>query len=171
MISVMEKRFFDVFNELTVSDDDRELLEETKVTRLVSSSRRDGLHIYLVSDHIVPKDRIYEMEKRIRKQYYRDDPVNVRIIEKFRLGAAYSGETIIRLYKGSILTEASHINPAWSDLLNHADFVFPDDNKIELVLEDRFLARDMSDEIVEFLEHAINERCRFVQGKGDAKEC
>ena len=156
----MEKKFFDVFKELAVTDDDRELLEETKVTRLVSSSRHDGLHIYLVSDHIVPKDRIYEMEKMIRKQYYRDSHVNVRIIERFRLGAAYSGATIIRLYKGSILTEASHINPAWGDLLRHADFVFPDDGKIELVLEDRFIARDMSEEIIEFLEHAINERCQ-----------
>ena len=155
----MEKKFFDVFNELVVSDDDRELLEETKVTRLVSSSRHDGLHIYLVSDHIVPKDRIYEMEKRIRKQYYRDSEVNVRIIERFRLGGTYSPKTIIKLYKGSILTEASHINPAWSDLLHHADFVFPEgDDRIELVLEDRCLARDMSDEILDFLDHAINER-------------
>ncbi len=155
----MEKKFFDVFNELVVSDDDRELLEETKITRLVSSSRHDRLHVYLVSDHIVPKDRIYEMENRIRKQYYNDGPVNVRIIERFRLGSAYSPKTIVRLYKGSLLTEASHINPAWTDLLCHADFVSTEgDDKIELVLEDRFLARDMSDEIVEFLDHAINER-------------
>ena len=157
----MEKKFFDVFDQLVVSEDDRELLEETKVTRLVSSSRHDGLHVYLVSDHIVPKDRIYEMESRIRKQYYKDGPVSVRIIERFRLGSAYSPQTIIRLYKGSIMTEAAHINPAWSDLLQHADFVFPEEgNRIELVLEDRCLARDMSEDILDFLDHAINERCQ-----------
>ena len=64
----MEKKFFDVFSSLVVSDDDRELMEETKVTRLVSSSRRDKLHIHLVSDYIIPKDRIYEMERKIREQ-------------------------------------------------------------------------------------------------------
>ena len=157
----MEKKFFDVFSALTVSDDDRELLEETRVTRLVSSSRRDKLHIYLASDYIIPKDRIYEMENSIRKQYYPDTPVTVRIIERFRLGRTYSPAAIVRQYKGSLLEEASHINPAWSDLLHHADFVFSEDgNGIELVLEDRLLARDMSDEILEFLDRAINERCQ-----------
>ncbi|MBO4890426.1 MAG: hypothetical protein J5574_05480, partial [Lachnospiraceae bacterium] len=157
----MEKKFFDVFKTLMVSDDDRELLEETRVTRLVSSSRRDKLHIYLSSDYIIPKDRIYEMENSIRKQYYRDTPVSVKIIEKFTLGSMYSPKAIVKQYRGSLITEASHINPAWTDLLYHADFDFPEgDDSIVLVLEDRFLARDMSEEILDFLDHAINTRCQ-----------
>ncbi len=157
----MEKKFFDVFKTLSVSDDDRELLEETRVTRLVSSSRRDKLHIYLASDYIIPKDRIYEMEKSIQKQYYKDAPVSVKIIEKFSLGDSYSPKAIVKQYRGSLITEASKINPAWTDLLYHADFDFPEgDDSIVLVLEDRFLARDMSEEILDFLDHAINGRCQ-----------
>ncbi len=41
----MEKKFFEVFRTLEVSDDDRESFEETIVTKLVSSSRHDKLHI------------------------------------------------------------------------------------------------------------------------------
>ncbi len=157
----MEKKFFDVFNALVVSDDDRELLEETKVTRLVSSSRRDKLHVYLSSDYIVPKDRIYEMERRIRKQYYKDQQVSVKIIERFRLGPAYSAKAIVKQYRGSLITEAAHINPAWGDLFSHADFEFPeDDNSIVFCLEDRMLARDMADDMLDFLDHAINDRCQ-----------
>ncbi|MCR5673895.1 MAG: PolC-type DNA polymerase III [Lachnospiraceae bacterium] len=155
----MEKRFFDVFPTLVVSDDNRELLEETKVTKLVSSSRHDKLHIYLTSDHIIPKDRIYETEREIRKQYYRDDHVSIKIIENFSLGDTYSAGAIIKLYRNSIIDEAAHINPAWSDLMRHADFELDDeDDTIILVLEDRFLARDMADEILDYLDHAINKR-------------
>ena len=156
----MEKKFFEVFSALNVSDDDRELLEETRVTKLVSSSRHDKLHIYLTSDYIVPKDVILEMESSIRKQYYKDGPVSVRIIEKFELTDAYSAKAVVKQYKGSIIKEASLINPAWAELLSHADFEFgDDDNNITLVLEDRPLARDMADEILELCDRAVNGRC------------
>jgi len=156
----MDKKFFDVFNALVVSDDDRELLEETRVTRLVSSSHRDKLHIYLTSDCIIPKDRICAMEDEIKKQYYKDHQVSVRIIEKFDLGSAYLPNAIVKQYRNSIVYEASRINPAWTDLLLHADFEFPEDNNtIILVLEDRLLAIDMQEEILDFLDHAINGRC------------
>lgn len=156
----MEKKFFDVFRTLEISDDDRELFEETGVAKLVSSSRHDKLHIYLTSDYMIPKDRIYEMERRIRKQYYKDADVFVKIIERFALGDAYSPKSIIKQYRASLITESTHINPAWTDLLRHADFVFPEgDSSIVLVLEDRSLARDMSEEILDYLDHAINERC------------
>ncbi len=168
----MEKRFFDVFATLSVSDDDRELLEETRVTRLVSSSRRDKLHIYLTSDTIIPKDRIYAMEQEIAKQYYKGQSVSVRIIEKFTLSPGYKPKTIIKQYRNSIITEASHINPAWCDLLRHADYSFgEDDNTIVLVLEDRLLARDMQEEILDYLDHAINGRCGTSFGiKAEFKE-
>ena len=157
----MEKKFFDVFSSLVVSDDDRELMEETKVTRLVSSSRRDKLHIHLVSDYIIPKDRIYEMERKIGEQYYPNSPVSIRIIEKFNLGDAYTAKAIISQYKGSVITEASNVNPAWVDLLKHADYEFNEgDNAIALILEDRPIAHDMSEEIADFLDHVINGRCR-----------
>ena len=156
----MEKKFFEVFSALSVSDDDMELMEETRVTKLVSSSRHDKLHIYLSSGYIIPKDRIYAMEREIKKQYYGTAPVSVKIIEKFSLGASLSPSSFLKQYRNSIITEASRINPAWSDLMRHADFEFPDDgNSIVLVLEDRFLARDMADEMLDYLEHAINERC------------
>ena len=154
----MEKRFFDVFRTLEVSDDDMELFEETMVTKMVSSSRHDKLHIYLTSDYIIPKDRIFAMEDAIRKQYYPNAAVFVKIIEHFNLGTSYPPGAIIKQYKGSLICEASRINPAWTDLLLHADLDCGEDDVIELVLEDRMLARDMSDDMLEYLDHALNER-------------
>ena len=156
----MEKKFFEVFNAVDAADDDRELFEEAKVTRLVSSSRHDKLHIYLTSDYIIPKDRIYAMERLIGNAYYRGGNVNVKIIEHFNLGKSYSPKAFITQYRSSIIKEASAINPAWTDLLLHADYDFPQgDSSIVLVLEDRVLAKDMSEEILDYLDHAVNGRC------------
>ncbi|MCR5591129.1 MAG: PolC-type DNA polymerase III [Lachnospiraceae bacterium] len=156
----MEKKFFEVFSALDVSESDMELMEGTRVTKLVSSSRRDKLHIYLMSDYVIPKENIFAMEREIKKQYYRNAPVSVKIIEKFSLGSAYSPESFIKQYRNSIIAEAALINPAWSDLLRHADFEFSEDgNGIVVVLEDRFIARDMAEDILDYLDHAINERC------------
>ena len=156
----MEKNFFEVFPALTVSDDDRQLLEETRVTKLVSSSRHDKLNIYLSSDHIIPRSSLYRMEGDIRRQYYKDAPVTVRIIEKFELAGAYTPKALFAHYESSILDEAARINPAWTDLLKHADFEFPEsDDTIVLVLEDRPIARDMADEIAGLLDNMLNKRC------------
>ncbi len=155
----MEKKFFEVFRTLEVSDDDRESFEETIVTKLVSSSRHDKLHIYLRSDCIISKERIYAIEEEIRKQYFKGEPVFVKIIESFSLGDSYLPEKLIKQYKSSIIREAAAINPAWTDLLMHADFEFPEGkDSIVLVLEDRFLARDMAEDILDYLDHAINSR-------------
>ncbi len=156
----MVKKFFEVFSTLDVSDDDRELLEETRVTKLVSSSRHDKLHIHIESDYIIPKDRIYALEQQIRKQYYPNGDVMVKIIERFTLGSSYSPKAFITQYRSSLIGEASRINPAWVDLILHADFEYTEDGKgIILVLEDRSIARDMAEEILDYLDHAVNGRC------------
>ncbi|MBR4574056.1 MAG: PolC-type DNA polymerase III [Lachnospiraceae bacterium] len=161
----MEKSFFEVFSALTVSEDDRQLLEETRVTKLVSSSRHDKLHIYLTSDHIIPRSSISRMEGDIRRQYYKDEPVSVRIIERFELDDAYTPKAVFKQYENSILEEAAAFNPAWTDLLAHADFEFPDgDDTVVLVLEDRPIARDMADEIMGLLDNMLNKRCGLDAG-------
>ena len=155
----MEKNFFDVFSVLTVSDDDRQLLEETRVTKLVSSSRHDKLNIYLSSDHIIPRYNLNRIEGSIRKQYYRDDPVSVRIIERFNLAGTYTPKAVFAMYKSSIFDEAERINPAWADLLHHADFEFPEgDGSMVLVLEDRPIARDMADEMAGLFDNMLNKQ-------------
>jgi len=156
----MGKKFFDVFTTLKLSDDDRELFEEASIINLVSPKRRDKLKVYLTSAYIIPKDRIYAVEEEITRQYFQGKNVFVKIIEKFDLSTSYSPEALIKVYKNSMLLEAKKINPAWTDLLAHADFDVLEDGKgIYIVLEDRYLAHDMSEDILDFLDEVINSRC------------
>lgn len=156
----MAKRFFEVFTALKLSDEDRELFEETRIINLVSPKRMDRLKIYLESSYIIPKDRIYGIEDEIRRQYYGDKSVSVKIIEKFILPASYTAEAFIKMYKESMILEATKVNPAWTDLLSHADLeAFEDNRGLYVVLEDRFLARDMSEDILDYIDEVANSRC------------
>lgn len=156
----MAHKFFEVFSTLKLSDNDRDLFEETRIDRLVSSSRRDKMQIYLSADYVIDKDRIYAVEKEIESQVFANNLCRVKILEKFSLSESYTAKAFIKEYKNSLLLEASRINPAWNDLLSHADFDFTDDEKgVILILEDRFIARDMSEEILDYLDHVLNGRC------------
>ena len=154
----MAKKFFEVFPMLKLSDEDRDLFEEAVVTRLVSSSRKDKYHIYLQSSYIIPKERIYAVEGELRSQLFKENNARVKILEKFDLSDTYSPSALIKLYKDSILLEASTMNPAWSDLLKHADLI-AEDSGIIIVLENRFLAQDMKEDILDFIDNIVNGRC------------
>lgn len=154
----MSHKFLEAFPALKLKEDDRELFEETDVVRLVSSSRHDKLHIYLESSYIIPRQNIVAMEKQIAACYASFG--EVRIIEKFNLSEQYTLKNLIRIYKNSIIFDAYEHNPLWKELLNHADFEFPDDNTLCIVLEDRLICKDNADDILELFDYILNVRCR-----------
>ena len=61
----MSKTFFQVFPTLEVEKRIKRLLENTKVERVTSNRARDFLRIYLVSDHLVQKPDLWEVEKAV----------------------------------------------------------------------------------------------------------
>ena len=65
----MDYKFFDAFSALNLKEEEHEFFEETRITKLVSSSHADKLRIYLESDYIIPKNVVHSVEKAIRKQY------------------------------------------------------------------------------------------------------
>lgn len=156
----MSKKFFETFPTLKLGREDTDIFEETSVTNLVSSSRRDKIRVYISSKHLIPKSRIKAVEGEIKKQLFANGPVQISIIEKYNLAESYTAKVLLKEYKESIIAEASEYNPAWSDLLKHSEFDYDEDSRsIILILEDRLLAHDMSDEILDFLDNIFNIRC------------
>lgn len=156
----MSRKFFEVFPMLKVSDKDKELFNETSIARLVSSSHGDKIHIYLESEYLIPKKKIRAMQECILKQI--DSLKDVLIIETFNLSELYTIQNLIRAYKDSIIEEATYHNTLWKEILSHADFEFPKENELRIVVEDRLLFRDFERELLDFFDHVINIRCRMA---------
>ncbi len=152
-------KFSEVFPKLQLKNDYKELFEETTITRVVSSTKGDKLHVFLNSDYLIPREHCVYVENQIAKQLFPNSDVQVRIVESFSLKGVYSLESLMKVYFPSILYEADARSGVWGQLLRHADFEYKNDNELHLVLEDFFLARREAEDLLDYLEHVLVERC------------
>ena len=86
----MSKLFFEAFPTLQFKDDLRALFEETTVERISTTSSRDYLHIYVSSEHLLPKQSVFDAENQIKRQLFAYQKIEVKIYEKYKLSAQYT---------------------------------------------------------------------------------
>lgn len=155
----MTKLFFDVFPSLEVDGDMKKLLSETEVTKVGMNHEKDHIRVYISSKRLIHKKKIYRLEQYIENQIFKNRAMEVRIIEKYRLSEQYTPETLMELYKDSILEEIRNYSLVEYNLLRTAKMDFTDASHLCLTLENTVIAQMKSGDIVEFLEKVICERC------------
>ncbi len=155
----MDKAFFEVFPTLKLNKGLQELFEETAVTRVVSSSRKDQLKIYLSSPRLIEKETIYGVEREIVRQLFPEANIRVSFLESFHLSSQYTPKTLMDAYHDSIMLELKNYNHFDYQLFYHANLDFSEEKVIRLVLEDTIVARNRSGELVRVLDKILNERC------------
>ena len=155
----MSKTFFQVFPTLEVEKRIKRLLENTKVERVTSNRARDFLRIYLVSDYLVQKPDLWEVEKLIQKQLFPNLSMTVKIQEKFYLSHQYTLKNLMEEYKKSILAELENYNHILHSMLKNASISYPEEGKLLLSLKDTILYRHQQEEFLRVLEKVIVERC------------
>ena len=155
----MTKMFFDVFPTLEVNGDMKKLLSETEVTRVGMNHEKDHIRIYLNGTRLIHKKNIYQLEKNIHDQIFKNRHMDVKVIEKYQLSEQYTAEKLMDLYKDSILEELKNYSLMEYNLLRSAKMEFTGDSHLLLTLENTIIAQTRSHEIVEFLEKVVCERC------------
>ncbi len=155
----MTKPFFEVFPTLEVGADMKKLLSETEVTKVGMNRDKTGLRVYLSGSRLIHKKKIYQLETSIRQQIFAGRQMEVKIIEHYRLSEQYTPQTLLELYKDSILEELKHYSLMEYNLLRTAKMEFPAKNRLLLTLENTIIAQTRADDIAEFLEKVICERC------------
>ena len=167
----MEKRFFEAFPNLKLDGVQKDLFEQVMVERITATRRRDLLRIYIRSERLIEKEQIYSVEKEIKKQFFPREYLIIKIYEKFVLSEQYAPEKLMGLYRESILTEIRECDHMLYTMFRQADLRFPDENTMELVLEDSVIAKSKEEELVGILDKVLNERCGFrVKFQIDYKE-
>ena len=117
----MQKPFFQVFSTIQLKEEIRGLMEHTLVCRVAMNRLKTYLHIYLESDKLIPKQDIFEIEQAIHDQLFSDVPIQVKIIEKFRLSRQYTARNLMEAYEDSILLELREYNVFLYNLLAEAN--------------------------------------------------
>ncbi|MGN1148047.1 MAG: PolC-type DNA polymerase III [Lachnospiraceae bacterium] len=155
----MSKPFFEVFPGLELDGQAKEQMEQVEVEKITSTSRKDFLRIYIVSNHLIQKEIIYKVEKEIKEQLFKKAVMTIKIYEKFRLSSQYTPQKLLDIYKDSILEELKEYDHIVYNAFKGADIAFPSEDKLELTVADSVLIRSKSDELIRILEKIFNERC------------
>ncbi len=137
----------------------KKLLSETEVTKVGMNREKTGMRVYLSGSRLIHKKKIYQLESSIRQQIFAGRQMEVKIVERYHLSGQYTPETLMELYKDSILEELKQYSLMEYNLLRTAKMEFPAGNRLLLTLENTIIAQTRADDIAEFLEKVVCERC------------
>ncbi len=155
----MSKTFFEVFPTLDVEPEMKQLLETTEIIKVSANHERNHIRIYLNAERLIFRKNIRKLEEIIYSQLFQNKDVMIKIIEKYHLSSQYTPERLMEVYKDSILEELNEYSVLEYNLLRTAKMDFYDDKHLKLTLEKTIIAQTRTEEILEFLEKVICERC------------
>ncbi|MCM1182068.1 MAG: PolC-type DNA polymerase III [Roseburia sp.] len=157
----MEKRFFEAFPNLKLSGVQKDLFEQVTVERITVTKRKDFLRVYIRSGRLIEKETIYAVESEVKKQFFPNDNIVIKIYERFVLSEQYNPEKLMEAYRESIGMELKACEHLLYTVFHQADISFPEEDRMRLVLEDTVVARSKEEELVRILDKVLNERCGF----------
>ena len=86
----MSKSFFEVFPALQLDSHTKEIMEQTVVEKVSTTRKQDFIRIYISSNKLIDKSDILKTENGIKKQFFENQDLTVKIYEKFSLSAQYT---------------------------------------------------------------------------------
>ncbi len=155
----MSKAFREAFPTLKLEEELEGLLDTTEVTKISANHEHTHIRIYLRTKRLIFKKNIWKLEKAITEQIFQNRAIQVKIIESYELSEQYTPKSLIEVYKDSILDELNAYSVLEYNLLRTADMEFPEEDRLILTMDETIIAKTRTDEIIEFLEKVICERC------------
>lgn len=155
----MTKAFKEAFPTLQLSGELESLLETAEVTKISANREYTRIRVYLRAKRLIFKRKIWQLEKEIASQIFSMRQVQVHVIESFQLSEQYNPQSLMDVYRDSILEELNAFSVLEYNVLRTAKMEFDSPRHMTLSMDDTIIARDRCDEIVEFLEKVICERC------------
>ncbi len=153
------KQFEDVFPTLQLKGEIKALFENVQIERISAPKDRSILRIYLGSEHLIEKDKVWALEREIKNQLFPKAATTIKIYERFHLSSLYTPEKLMEAYQKSIMQELRELSPLEYTLFKNAQVSYPDEQTVKVVLEESVLAREKEGELVRILEKIFQERC------------
>ena len=155
----MSKPFKEAFPTLQLDEELDHLLETTEVTKISANHDHNHIRIYLRAERLIFKKNIWKIEKAILEQIFQNRDIKVKIIESFELSEQYTPQSLMDVYRDSILDELNAYSVLEYNLLRTATMEFDQPHHMLLTMDETIIAKTRTDEIVEFLEKVVCERC------------
>ena len=155
------KSFLEVFPDLHIADNVRELFELVEVEKVATTRDRSSIRIYIVSPRLIHKQNIYKLEEGIKSQLFPGKKVTIKILEKYHLSGQYTPKKLMDVYRDSILMELKNYSILLYNMFRRAVLSFDEKDLLIMEIEDTMIAKDKAPELVRILEKIFTERCNI----------
>ena len=81
----MGKQFFEVFPKLKLDQKNQDLFEQTEIEKVTTTKSRELIRVTFLSRHLIQKENVLKVENEIKKQFFQDYTVRVKLYERFQL--------------------------------------------------------------------------------------
>ena len=88
----MGKQFFEVFPKLKLDQKNQDLFEQTEIEKVTTTKSRELIRVTFLSRHLIQKENVLKVENEIKKQFFQDYTVRVKLYERFQLSGQYTPE-------------------------------------------------------------------------------
>ena len=153
-----ESLFSEVFPQVELNKELKELMDQVMVTRVTTNRSRTQLHIYLCANRWIHKKKIFELERQIEKQCFEGLSMKVTIIERFLLSAQYNPQNFFEAYRSSMELELKNYGHLEYDLFRRSAISFPEAGSLKMTLPDTMTARQKKDILEEYFHKVFCER-------------
>ena len=154
----MSKPFFEVFPTLKVNDEMQMLFGGVAVTKVATNSNRDFIRVHIVSAHLIQKQYIYAVEKKLKEQLFARSRVQIEVVERYELSEQYTPENLMNEYFESFLLELNERSVVERSMLQSAKYTFEDGNILCLKLTDTIVAQGKKESLAQYLEKVFADR-------------
>ena len=155
----MEKQFYEVFPSLEDQENPSDLLRQVRVERVTSNRMKTRIRVYLVSEKLLHKERLFQLEKRMKRELFPSEDMYFQLVERYELSSQYTPKEVLRLYGESISYELKAYSILVYQLFQRADITFPSREEMHLRLEVSPLEEDAAAELLRVLHKILVERC------------
>ena len=152
----MSKLFFEVFPTLKVKKENSILFQTVEVMKVTSTSAKDRIKVHILSNHLIPKWNIRQIERHIEGQLFDGGKIPVAIVENYQLSELYTPENLMYEYKESILYELEQKSVILKNMFQKGKWHFEEGDLLVLTLADTIIARGKTEELISYF-HDIYE--------------
>ena len=119
------KKFKEVFPNLNIQDELRDLLDNVEITRVVSNKTHTKMRVYIQSSRLIEKSAIFALEDELAKSLH-SGKIKFEIVEKYDLSEQYTLENLLEVYKESLVDEMKQYKMSLGIMFQKAPMMFKD---------------------------------------------
>jgi len=133
-------------------------MADTQISKVCASKARRLLKIHVESTHLIPRNRIHQVENEIQSQMFAGADTVIELREHFHLSKQYTPETLMDMYYDSILMDLNDSSELEASLFHKAGKTFLTPEQLQLSIQDNFIIESKMQHVKAFLTDMFRER-------------